>query len=69
MNDTQAQISSWFCRSRRFSPVLHRAIARARGHVISTDAGCRPHATHYTRFFTDSFNYAILWATIVLGVK
>jgi putative spermidine/putrescine transport system permease protein len=24
---------------------------------------------HYVKFFTDSFNYSILWSTIVLGVK
>jgi putative spermidine/putrescine transport system permease protein len=24
---------------------------------------------HYTKFFTDAFNYSILWSTIVLGVK
>lgn len=25
--------------------------------------------SHYVKFFTDSFNYSILWSTIVLGVK
>jgi putative spermidine/putrescine transport system permease protein len=24
---------------------------------------------HYTRFFTDPFNYSILWSTLLLGVK
>jgi len=24
---------------------------------------------HYAKFFTDPFNYSILWSTIVLGVK
>jgi putative spermidine/putrescine transport system permease protein len=24
---------------------------------------------HYTKFFTDAFNYSILWSTILLGVK
>jgi putative spermidine/putrescine transport system permease protein len=28
-----------------------------------------PTLAHYIRFFTDSFNYSILWATLALGVK
>jgi putative spermidine/putrescine transport system permease protein len=28
-----------------------------------------PTLAHYIRFFTDPFNYSILWATLVLGVK
>ena len=37
---------------------------------LSTDAEMRAATlAHYIRFFTDPFNYSILWATIVLGVK
>jgi putative spermidine/putrescine transport system permease protein len=36
---------------------------------LSSDAELHaPTLAHYTRFFTDSFNYSILWATIALGV-
>jgi putative spermidine/putrescine transport system permease protein len=37
---------------------------------LSSVAGLHaPTLSHYARFFTDSFNYSILWGTIVLGVK
>ena len=37
---------------------------------LSTDTEMHgPTPAHYTRFFTDSFNYSILWATLALGVK
>src|SRR6266849_910384 len=37
---------------------------------ISTDAEMHKlTAEHYLKFFTDAFNYSILWSTIVLGVK
>ena len=37
---------------------------------LSTDAEMHGlTAAHYVKFFTDAFNYSILWATIVLGVK
>src|SRR6516164_5537186 len=37
---------------------------------LSSDAEMHgPTLAHYTRFFTDSFNYSILWATLALGVK
>jgi putative spermidine/putrescine transport system permease protein len=37
---------------------------------LSPDAGMRTLTVgHYIKFFTDSFNYSILWSTIVLGVK
>ena len=37
---------------------------------LSTDAEMHGlTAAHYVKFFTDAFNYSILWNTIVLGVK
>jgi putative spermidine/putrescine transport system permease protein len=37
---------------------------------LSTDAEMHAFtAAHYVKFFTDAFNYSILWATILLGVK
>jgi putative spermidine/putrescine transport system permease protein len=37
---------------------------------LSSDAGFHaPTLAHYAKFFTDSFNYSILWGTIALGVK
>ena len=37
---------------------------------LSTDAGMKGFTSgNYVKFFTDPFNYSILWATIVLGVK
>jgi putative spermidine/putrescine transport system permease protein len=37
---------------------------------LSTDAELHGFTLgHYAKFFTDSFNYSILWGTIVLGVK
>src|SRR5947209_8694556 len=40
------------------------------GMSLASDAALHgPTFAHYVRFFTDSFNYSILWATIVLGVK
>jgi putative spermidine/putrescine transport system permease protein len=37
---------------------------------LSTDAEMHGlTAGHYAKFFTDAFNYSILWSTIVLGVK
>jgi len=37
---------------------------------LSTDAEMhRLTVAHYVKFFTDAFNYSILWNTIVLGVK
>ena len=37
---------------------------------LSTDAELHGlTGAHYAKFFTDAFNYSILWSTIVLGVK
>src|SRR5882672_1695424 len=37
---------------------------------LSTDAEMHKlTAEHYVKFFTDAFNYSILWSTVVLGVK
>jgi putative spermidine/putrescine transport system permease protein len=37
---------------------------------LSTDAEMHAFtAAHYVKFFTDAFNYSILWATLMLGVK
>jgi putative spermidine/putrescine transport system permease protein len=37
---------------------------------LSTDAGMNGlTGANYVKFFTDTFNYSILWSTIVLGVK
>src|SRR5712691_9662553 len=37
---------------------------------LSTDAEMHgPTVANYAKFFTDAFNYSILWSTIVLGVK
>jgi putative spermidine/putrescine transport system permease protein len=37
---------------------------------LSTDAELHGFTVaHYAKFFTDAFNYSILWSTIVLGVK
>ena len=37
---------------------------------LSTDAEMHAFTgAHYVKFFTDAFNYSILWSTIVLGVK
>src|SRR5256885_3423220 len=37
---------------------------------LSTDAEMHGlTGAHYAKFFTDTFNYSILWSTIVLGVK
>src|SRR6266849_5999542 len=37
---------------------------------LSTDAEMHAFTgAHYAKFFTDAFNYSILWSTIVLGVK
>ncbi|HEX9461418.1 MAG TPA: ABC transporter permease [Alphaproteobacteria bacterium] len=37
---------------------------------LSTDAGLHGLTLgHYVKFFTDAFNYSILWATVLLGVK
>jgi putative spermidine/putrescine transport system permease protein len=37
---------------------------------LSTDAEMHGLTiAHYAKFFTDAFNYSILWSTIVLGVK
>src|SRR5882757_2795355 len=37
---------------------------------LSTDAEMRGLTIgHYVKFFTDAFNYSILWSTIVLGAK
>jgi putative spermidine/putrescine transport system permease protein len=37
---------------------------------LSTDAEMHGlTVAHYAKFFTDAFNYSILWSTIVLGVK
>jgi putative spermidine/putrescine transport system permease protein len=37
---------------------------------LSADTGTHtPTVAHYVKFFTDSFNYSILWATLLLGVK
>src|SRR6266849_1007281 len=37
---------------------------------LSTDAEMHAFTgAHYLKFFTDAFNYSILWSTIVLGVK
>jgi putative spermidine/putrescine transport system permease protein len=37
---------------------------------LSTDAGMKGlTGANYVKFFTDAFNYSILWSTIVLGVK
>jgi putative spermidine/putrescine transport system permease protein len=37
---------------------------------LSSDAELHaPTLSHYTKFFTDSFNYSILWGTIALGAK
>src|SRR5947209_234139 len=37
---------------------------------LSTDAEMHAFtAASYVKFFTDAFNYAILWSTLVLGVK
>ena len=37
---------------------------------LSTGAGLHGWTlAHYIKFFTDPFNYSILWSTILLGVK
>ena len=37
---------------------------------LSTDAEMHAFtAASYVKFFTDAFNYSILWATLLLGVK